>query len=227
MDLKNISKVLKKINRLHELVNQLGEATSTEKDLLKAYVLDLYEAIMMENPDEVEDLEIAEMRKKLKKQKKLEKKLKKQRTKNKVKESSSTNETNDIPSPSTSVTAKSSKPVEAVKIKPEAKVVVNQALAELFVVNASSEVSDKLSQAPITDLTKAMSINERIFTINELFGGNQEEMDNILTALNGLKTFDEAKDILMRSVAPKYDWTANSKLKKARTFIKLVQRRYN
>ena len=72
-----------------------------------------------------------------------------------------------------------------------------------------------------------MSINEKMFTINELFGGNADEMNNILVALNGLSNFDEAKDILVRSVATKYSWGSPSKSKKAKTFIKLVQRRYN
>ncbi|NNE26686.1 MAG: hypothetical protein HKN09_07565, partial [Saprospiraceae bacterium] len=78
MDLNNVSTLIKKINRLYDIINSIGEASDTEKDLLKAYVLDLYEAVTMEPEDQSEDLEIEEMLKKLKKQKKAEKKLKKQ-----------------------------------------------------------------------------------------------------------------------------------------------------
>ena len=102
-------------------------------------------------------------------------------------------------------------------------------LAELFNVetNGVTDLSDKLSLKPVADLTKAMGINERIFTINELFDGNREEFENIMLALNGLNNFDEAKDVLIRSVAGKYRWHSDTRFKKARNFIKLVQRRYN
>ena len=40
----------------------------------------------------------------------------------------------------------------------------------IFEEKPITELSDKLSQTPISDLTKAMGISERIFTVNELFG---------------------------------------------------------
>ncbi|NNF20893.1 MAG: hypothetical protein HKN67_03045 [Saprospiraceae bacterium] len=100
-------------------------------------------------------------------------------------------------------------------------------LVELFKFEKVTELSDKLSQKPVPDLKKAMGINERIFTINELFGGDKDEFENLLTALNGLENFDQAKDVLMNSVAKKYLWQKEDKQNKARNFIKLVQRRYN
>jgi len=100
------------------------------------------------------------------------------------------------------------------------------AMTELFEVNAVSELSDKLSQSPVKDLTKAMGINERIFTVNELFGGNQDEFNNLMVALNGMPNYDEARTVLMKSAASKYDWDTPAMQKKARTFIKLVQRRF-
>jgi len=226
MDHKNVSKLLKKINRLYELVNAIGEASNTEKDLLKAYVIDLYDAVTTSDIADEKDLEEAEMRKKLKKQRKLEKKLQKKSKKEKPKQETKVKQT-DVPSPSTSVSAEPQKKTEPVKIKAEATPKVNSALTDLFEMDSGNDVSDKLAQTPIADLTKAMSINERIFTQNELFGGNQEEMNNILTALNGLGSFDEAKDVLIRSVANKYGWGESAKHKKAKTFIKLVKRRFN
>ena len=108
----------------------------------------------------------------------------------------------------------------------KAKTGYSNELIELFDLHESSELSDKLASAPISDLTKAMGINEKIFTVNELFGGKQDEMNNMLCALNGLDNFEEAKSVLMNSVAQKYNWTEGSKLKKAKNFIKLVKRRF-
>ena len=51
------------------------------------------------------------------------------------------------------------------KVKP----IIAPNLADLFEFNSTNELSDKLSQQPIPDLTKAIGINERILTINELF----------------------------------------------------------
>ncbi len=225
MDIKSVSKLLKKINRLYELVNELGEASATEKDLLKAYVVDLYDAVISDDEDVAIDLEKAEMLKKLKKQRKLEKKLRK----NKEKESMPAAAPVSVvqPEPVVEHATKQTPTVEPVKIEKESAPAVPSALTELFEINKGNEISDKLSQSPIKDLTKSLSINEKIFTMNELFGGNQTEMDNILTALNGLSSFDEAKDVLMRSVATKYNWSDASKAKKAKTFIKHVLRRYN
>jgi len=223
MDITGVSKILKKINRLYELVNDIGEASTTEKDLLKAYVLDLYEAVTAEDADEITDMEEKEMLKKIKKQRKLEKKLKK---KNHVTVIDDEIEEPPAPEPAPA-TVQRQPAAEPVKIKEAAKPAISGALTELFEINNGNEISDKLSQAPIQDLTKAMSINEKIFTMKELFGGNQSEMDNILIALNGLSTFDEAKDVLMRSVAQKYEWGDAAKHNKAKNFIKLVHRRYN
>jgi hypothetical protein len=223
MDIKNVSKILKKINRLYELVNEIGEASATEKDLLKAYVVDLYDAVISE--DEVTmDLEREEMLKKLKKQKKLEKKLKKQQAKS-VSNDIAEPEIEEPEKPGPAVTQQPK--ATSVPIKKDSAPAVSSALTELFEIDKGNEVSDKLSQSPISDLTRSMSINEKIFTVNELFGGNQTELDNILVALNGLSSYDEAKNILIRSVATKYNWSDANKSKKAQNFIKLVQRRYN
>lgn len=224
MDINSVDKVLKKINRLYELVKELGEASSTEKDLLKAYVVDLYDAVITEDPALIVDLEREEMLKKIKKQRKLEKKLKKQKEKTKFREPEE-----EIEEPETVAVAKKVKvtpPVAEAK-KAEPKSAIPAGIMELFEIDSGNEISDKLSQSPIADLTKSMSINEKIFTINELFGGNNAELDNMLVALNGLSNFDEAKSVLMKSVATKYNWSDASKSKKAKNFIKLVQRRYN
>lgn len=241
MDLKQTSLVLKKINRLHELINTIGEASSTETDLLKAYIVDLYEAVAMSDIEEITDLDEEEMVKKIKKQKKVEKKLKKKVNKKAVVEDVEEEEVEEIVehveedihieeeeiSAPEVVEVENEPAVEPAPVIKTAEPVIDSALVELFDFSMSAELSDKLANAPIKDLTKAMGINERIFTANELFAGDQKEMDNILLALNGLDTFDEAKSVLMHSVAQKNNWAEGSKVKKAKNFIKLIKRRYN
>jgi len=121
--------------------------------------------------------------------------------------------------------------------EPEEIVVAEQAEPELPQLNAEllalfdeedgTDLSDKLASRPIKTLTKAMGINEKIFTVKELFGGDQKEFDNMMVALDGLASFEDAKQVLAGSVAEKYEWASDKKSKKASTFIKLVRRRYN
>lgn len=234
MDLNQTTTILKKINRLHELINTIGEASSTEMDLLKAYVVDLYEAVAMSDIETIEDLEVEEMKKKLKKKKKVEKKLQKELQKKAIvqqeellidEEEEETEDDHEVIE-TVKEEAVDVKDVGEENVKPE-KLQIPEELLELFDINVSAELSDRLANAPIADLTKAMGINEKMFTVKELFGGNQDEMNNILSALNGLNQFDEAKEVLMHSVAQKYNWTNSDKIKKAKNFIKLVKRRYN
>lgn len=239
MNLEKTSLVLKKINRLYELIQSLGEASHTEKDLLKAYVLDLYEAVALSDEDEIlEDFEIEEMKEKMNKLKKQENKLKKELEKKMEKaESMSDNyledneELEDESSEEKEDKTEKESPAEPEEPEEEsAEEELAESLSEemiqLFDIKDSTELSDRLANAPIADLTKAMGINEKIFTVNELFDGNKEEMDNILRALNNLTDFEEAKSVLARSVAPKYKWLEKQRLKKARNFIRLVRRRY-
>ena len=242
MNLEKTSLVLKKINRLYELIQSLGEASHTEKDLLKAYVLDLYEAVALSDEDEIlEDFKIEEMKEKMNKLKKQENKLKKELEKKMEKaESMSDNylEDNEELEDESSEEkegktekespAKPEEPEEPEEESAEEELAesLSEEMIQLFDIKDSTELSDRLANAPIADLTKAMGINEKIFTVNELFDGNKEEMDNILRALNNLTDFEEAKSVLARSVAPKYKWLEKQRLKKARNFIRLVRRRY-
>ena len=100
-------------------------------------------------------------------------------------------------------------------------------LEEVFTLPTATDLGEKLSQSPIKDLTKAFSINERMFTIKELFGDNNDLFNNTIKQLNGLKSFEEAKKLLATSVASEYGWSKKSKQKKAKEFVKLIKRRYN
>ena len=73
---------------------------------------------------------------------------------------------------------------------------------------------------------KAMGLNERILTVNELFGGDANAFKKVMTDLNQLRNFDEAKQYLATNVVEKYDWTKRNKKSKAKILIKTIRRRY-
>ncbi len=96
----------------------------------------------------------------------------------------------------------------------------------LFEDIAGKELSDKLANTPIADLTKAFGFNDRLLTQNELFGGNKAVADEVIKDLNNMSGFESAKGFLL-SLATKYNWAANEDRKRqAKTFIKLVRRRF-
>ncbi|MCE2789211.1 MAG: hypothetical protein LW630_04790 [Saprospiraceae bacterium] len=101
-----------------------------------------------------------------------------------------------------------------------------EALREIFAELTIRDLSDRLSMAPISDLSKSMGFNEKMLTQQELFGNNAQSFQDTLNALNACKNFDEAKDFLIRNIIPTYQWTSDTKLKKATHFVKLVRRRF-
>lgn len=97
----------------------------------------------------------------------------------------------------------------------------------LDVDNNQNELSDRLSEQPISDLTKAMGINERMLTINELFDGNNQVFKDAISKLNSLNSFEEAKSYISVHLIEQFGWVHPKKRKKAKVFIKLVKRRFN
>ncbi|TVR87721.1 MAG: hypothetical protein EA411_06700 [Saprospirales bacterium] len=97
---------------------------------------------------------------------------------------------------------------------------------ELFTIKKANEISEKLSQLPISDLNRAMGVNEKIFVKNELFAGDDNVFRQVIQKLNTLNSFEDAKNFLSSEVAYTYQWTDPDKKNKAKNFIQLVYRRY-
>ena len=100
-------------------------------------------------------------------------------------------------------------------------------LEEIFNLPNATDLSEKLSQSTIKDLSKAFSINDKILTIKELFGGDDALFNDTVKALNKMSSFEEAKNYLVANVASKHSWDKSSKQKKAKVFAKLIKRRFN
>lgn len=95
----------------------------------------------------------------------------------------------------------------------------------LFEFKAAKELSEKLSERPIRDLTKAFALNDKLLYANELFGKELVIFNEAIRQLNSYSSFDEAKGYLSQ-LANKYHWTKGGKAKLAKSFIKLIRRRY-
>lgn len=233
MDTREFGRKLKKISVLYDTIQENGAVSALEKDLLLSYIRDLYEVAADAETSVIRKTEIP-----------VDKKAE-------VKISENITPVTQIPEERPVIDLSSSVPVikptpkaepvlESVTppraAEPEPKPVASavstaasntdQAVLELFQEAKVTDLSDKLAQTPIKDLTKAMGINEKIFTMQELFGNNQDHFNKVLTDLNNCPDYSAAKTYLMEEVIPRYNWTSDNKIKKAVTFVRMVRRRF-
>lgn len=109
----------------------------------------------------------------------------------------------------------------AVKTNP-----IPASILELFEVRKGSELSDKLNELPLRDINRAIGIADRMEIIQTLFGGQRQLFDQIVTDLNQLKSYEEAREFLGPGPAIHYKWDHDDRREKAVEFIRLIRRRY-
>lgn len=233
MDHKKAKASLEKLNVLFNSVQNSSEDISAiEKDLLLSYIRKLYDAVLQGDLTSIHAA-IATSKKPTKKKSKKKKIMttapsKDPKVENKV--APEVVEEKKVEVVEEKIEVLSSTPEKAGSDKNEPSSVqpeqVDERLKELFNIQEATELSEKLSQMPIKDLSKSMGINEKIFTVQELFGGNQDLFNSCIETLNACDNFEEAKKYLATGVAKDNDWGSEDKLKKAVHFIKLVHRRY-
>ena len=105
------------------------------------------------------------------------------------------------------------KPEPKVEIKPEIKPEEpvkpqQRSLNDLF-NEQKQDLGDKFQQTKITDLTKAMSINDKFLFIRELFKNKSEEFSRAIQTLNNCENIEEAFDI-MEGLKKQYFWDSTS-----------------
>ena len=231
MKLKKVEKQLKKINQLFDNIKEDGIMSSIERDLLKSYVRSLYEKLIESEEDTTGNNKVQESS-----ITKKEVELTEVRTPPVIKDPLADVVRNEVAvaetneAPETIHTAPEVIPEDKEEVTEpvveETTKNVPQEVLDLFEFESGKELSDKLSRSPISDLTKSMGINEKIFTVQELFGGDSSLFSSAMNALNQFTTLDQAKDYLIENVAIANNWASESKMKKASNFIKLVSRRY-
>ena len=96
----------------------------------------------------------------------------------------------------------------------------------LFEFKEPKELSEKLSETPIADLKKAFSLNDRLLMTRELFGGDSKALENTVSTIQSLTSFEEAKSFLIQFCADQYNWADKTRIEHSRHFIKIVRRRF-
>ncbi|HVZ96130.1 MAG TPA: hypothetical protein VG847_04595 [Chitinophagaceae bacterium] len=87
-----------------------------------------------------------------------------------------------------------------------------------------TELSDKLGEAPIKDLRKAIGVNDRFVFINELFRGDEAMYERCIKTIQNFTIFAEAEYWIKRELKVKIGWHDNHPVVKQ--FDQLVKRRF-
>ena len=222
MNLQQAKILLEKINALHKSVSlDKGEVSGIERDLMLSYIRQLYEAYLNTEvsttstpklqtppppPPPVVEAPPVEVQKS-------------------TPPPAPEPEPVTPPQPAPEPVAKSAPAPQSSPSPAAGKSNIDPTIDALFKHQAARELSEKLSQQSITDLTRSMSINDKLLYSNELFGRDMARMNETLQKLNGLGSMEEAKNLLV-GIAQQFDWTEEERSEVAQSFIKLVRRKY-
>lgn len=248
MDISRIERRIKKINSVLDVFKEDNKLSLIEKDLLLGYVRELYDLIR-ESDAEVVEVKHEPIIVKSQDHKEVKPELVKV-LEDKKPEPIVENEKAVIelvaepiietPVIITPIIEEKKIVVEKVEVKEAVKQTVTESvtitqstfnisedLEAIFIQEEVSDLSEKISMSRIEDISKVIGINERIFTINELFGSDAKLFESTLSKLNKASNFEEAKGIIINEVALPKNWEKDNKLKKAQQFIKHVRRKFN
>lgn len=92
----------------------------------------------------------------------------------------------------------------------------NDSLAE----KAFSSIGTKIEQSPITDIKRAINLNDRFRFQRELFNGDNQLFNNTLQAINELNNIDEAQELISST----FNWNYEEAI--TQEFIQLIHRRF-
>ena len=85
--------------------------------------------------------------------------------------------------------------------------------------------TSRFGRQPLSDLTRSLSINNRLLFTKDLFGGDNDLLSTTLQQLNAAGNFEAARPLL-HSLARRFEWTEESRRESAQELIELVRRRY-
>ncbi|MFM1931689.1 MAG: hypothetical protein RL226_992, partial [Bacteroidota bacterium] len=87
----------------------------------------------------------------------------------------------------------------------------------------SVTISEKLSKSPISDLKKAVGLNQKFLFINTLFSGDAHAYEHAMTELNSFSSHEEA-ELRCQELAGLHKWDQEEPA--VIQFVELVERRY-
>lgn len=96
----------------------------------------------------------------------------------------------------------------------------------VFVEKSATDIADKFQLQRVVTIEGAMGINERMLTINELFGGEHNVFMETVNHINNLTDFDSARTYLVDGAAARFNWDADERKGMASEFVQIVRRKF-
>ncbi len=87
------------------------------------------------------------------------------------------------------------------------------------------DLSETIKEAPITDLRKAVGVNDKFLFINDLFRGDETMYERSIKTINSFAVFQEAEYWIQRELKLKLGWNENDATVKQ--FTQLVKKRFS
>lgn len=113
------------------------------------------------------------------------------------------------------------KPHTQIMVAEDEIITINQKMSAQM---GATRMSDQLKGQPIGDLKSAITLNDKLLYIRELFNGYSLAYSEALDLLNRMQSFEEAQTFLSNSYATKNNWADKQAV--ADKFYALLQRRY-
>lgn len=91
-------------------------------------------------------------------------------------------------------------------------------------------MADLFEKAPSKSLNERLGgniqigLNDRIAFVKNLFNGNQEDYNRVISQLNTLKSADEARNFINSMVKPDYNWSEKEELETR--FMEIIERKF-
>lgn len=89
-----------------------------------------------------------------------------------------------------------------------------------------NSLAARLQRTPVSDLVRAIGINQRFTFIQELFNNDSKAFAEAVKHLNGLGGLEEAEEFLFKTLVPQLKWDTEEN-PVVQEFIILVQRRFS
>jgi len=92
------------------------------------------------------------------------------------------------------------------------------------IVNNSTPISDLAFSRPIKSIVNGVSLNQKFVFIGRLFDGDINAYNKAVEDLDNCLNFGEAKNLMNRALAPKYNWIMAAE--EANDFLEVVGRKF-
>lgn len=99
----------------------------------------------------------------------------------------------------------------------DTKITINELIAR---VDKSKGVGEKFTEAPIANIKAAISLNDKIWYINNLFDGKTEDYNKTIDTLNNFNNIDQALEFINNK------FNFDNEKESLTSFLKLIYRRF-